>query len=156
MKSLELKIPPLVWTAALALCIWACSVWLPEFQFTLPGARLLGVLFAALGVGTAFSGIWSFRQAQTTANPMSPGDASALVKSGPYRITRNPMYVGMLLVLFGWFLLLHNACSFVFVILYVPILTELQIKPEERLLEQLFGQPYHDYKKSVPRWIGKP
>jgi protein-S-isoprenylcysteine O-methyltransferase Ste14 len=76
-----------------------------------------------------------------------------LVKSGPYQFTRNPMYVGMLLVLFGWFLFLHNLCGFVFVVLYLVILTELQIKPEERLLEQLFGQQYQDYKKSVPRWI---
>lgn len=153
MKTLELKIPPLIWTAALALCIWACSIWLPEFQFSLPAARFWGVLCACLGLATASSGIWSFRKAQTTANPMSPGDASALVKSGPYQFTRNPMYVGMLLVLFGWFLFLHNLCGFVFVVLYLVILTELQIKPEERLLEQLFGQQYQDYKKSVPRWI---
>lgn len=154
MKSLELKIPPLVWVLSFAVCIWLCSDWFPSFRFTFAGAKFLGLLVAFLGLGLAVSGILVFQKAQTTVNPLRPGDAAALVRGGPYRFTRNPMYLGMLFVLFGWSLALQNACGFVFLPIYVLILTELQIRPEEKFLVELFGQEYNDYRCEVPRWLG--
>lgn len=155
LKSLELKIPPLVWVVGCAICMWACAQWLPAFNFNLEHASGLGVLLAALGLAIAVSGILTFRKARTTVNPMRPEQAGSLVTGGPYRFTRNPMYLGMLLVLGGWFLHLHNLAALVFLPLYVTLLTTFQILPEERAMERLFGSEYADYKAAVSRWFGR-
>lgn len=153
MKSLELKIPPLVWVIGCAICMWACAVWLPAFEFALPHTKTLGGLLAALGLSIALSGILTFRKAQTTVNPLHPENAGSLVRSGPYRFTRNPMYLGMLFVLCGWFVFLHNLAAVVFIGVYVTVLTAFQIQPEERVLTELFGDEYRDYMRDVPRWF---
>lgn len=152
MKTMELKLPPLAWALSLALCMWATAVWLPSFAFHWAHSQALATLLASVGLATALSGIAAFRQATTTVNPLYPNRASSLVRSGPYRFTRNPMYLGMLLILFAWFLALQNFVSLSFVAGYQIIITELQIKPEERALEQIFGQEYRDYTDRVSRW----
>lgn len=70
-----------------------------------------------------------------------------------YRLTRNPMYLGLLLVLVGWAIVLGSVSSFIVLPLFVVILTVQQIIPEEKVLEQKFGQQYRDYKQSVRRWL---
>ena len=84
---------------------------------------------------------------------MAPQKASALVTSGVYRITRNPMYLGMLLVLAGWGVWLGNAAAFVGLPLFVAVLNLLQIAPEERVLRERFGDAFTRYAARVRRWI---
>ena len=84
---------------------------------------------------------------------MAPQKASALVTSGVYRITRNPMYLGMLLVLAGWAVWLGNAAALIGLPLFVGVLNLLQIAPEERVLRGRFGDAFTRYAARVRRWI---
>ena len=76
-----------------------------------------------------------------------------LLTSGPYAFTRNPMYLGLLLVLLGWAAYLSNALACVFLPAFVLYMNRFQIGPEERALAALFGQAFLDYKNRVRRWV---
>ena len=97
----------------------------------------------------------TFRRAGTTLNPIAPSKASRLVTHGPYRITRNPMYLGLLLILLGWAGWLGTLSGFFVLPLFMAVVTYQQILPEERALEALFGEEYARYKQRVNRWIGR-
>ena len=99
MKSLELKVPPPLVTAIVAVAMWGIARVTPRLEVA-TAYRLwaANALFAA-GVLFSLGGFVAFRRARTTVNPMKPESASSLVGSGVYRVTRNPMYVGLLLVL---------------------------------------------------------
>jgi protein-S-isoprenylcysteine O-methyltransferase Ste14 len=101
----------------------------------------------------AIAGVISFQRAKTTVNPTRPGSASALVVSGVYRVTRNPMYLGLLLVLLGWGVFLSNVLAFIWIPAYVAYMNRFQIAPEERALSCLFGQEFLAYKAKVGRWL---
>ena len=153
----EHKIPPPAIDVAAAGLMWWLARAVPAAQLWPPGAWPLG-LGAALGIALAggliaLAGVLEFHRAHTTVNPMAPQKASALVTSGVYRITRNPMYLGMLLVLAGWALWLGNAAAFVGLPLFVAVLNLLQIAPEERVLRERFGDAFTRYAARVRRWI---
>ncbi len=153
----EHKIPPPVIDLAVGLLMWALARAVPAAQLWPQGAWPFG-LGAALGIALAggliaLAGTWQFRRAHTTINPLSPAKTSALVTGGVYRITRNPMYLGMLLVLIGWGVWLGNAAAWLALPLSVGLLNTLQIKPEERLLRQRFGDAYARYAARVRRWL---
>jgi protein-S-isoprenylcysteine O-methyltransferase Ste14 len=157
MRFLELRIPPPVIDAACATLMWWLTGALPAFGLWPSGARPFG-LGAALGLALAGSilavaGIREFRRARTTGNPLAPERASALVTTGVYRHTRNPMYLGMLLVLLGWAAYLGNAAALLGPMLSVLLLNQLQIKPEERILRERFGEHYARYAARVRRWV---
>jgi protein-S-isoprenylcysteine O-methyltransferase Ste14 len=94
----------------------------------------------------------TFRQAKTTVNPLKP-HASSLVTWGVYAISRNPMYLGGLIMLLGWAIFLSNALAFLFLPIYVLYLNRFQITPEERVLTSLFGQTYVAYQARARRWL---
>jgi len=106
-------------------------------------------------IGVAFSatGILSFRRVRTTVNPTRPDEASVLVSTGIYRVTRNPMYVGLLLVLVAWAVFLASAWALLGVAGFVLYMNRFQIAPEERALSRLFGSEYASYKARVRRWL---
>jgi len=153
MRFLELKIPPVALALLLGALMWVAARTIPAFGFTLPVGRILGVGLALAGVIIAILGVVSFRRARTTVNPLHPEAASALVVSGIYRLTRNPMYLGLLLVLLGWAVYLANAATFIVPVAYVPLMNRLQIIPEERALTALFGPVFADYQSKVRRWL---
>ena len=95
----------------------------------------------------------SFRLAKTTVNPNKPDQASALVTTGVYKISRNPMYVGFAFVLAGWGVWLTSLWALLCVLGFICYLTWFQIIPEERALLKIFGQGYSDYKSRVKRWL---
>ncbi|MEM6913859.1 MAG: isoprenylcysteine carboxylmethyltransferase family protein [Pseudomonadota bacterium] len=113
----------------------------------------LALLFVAAGFLLPLVAVRQFRKHQTTVLPMNPGKASSLVTDGVYQVTRNPMYVGMLLVLLGFSFLGHNYLGFVMPALFMLVITVTQILPEERALEENFGDQFLAYKKTAPRWI---
>lgn len=153
MRSLELKIPPPVVALAVALVMWAVTLLVPPMAVP-SGVRLtVSVILAGLGIAISAAGMASFRKAQTTTNPMKPDTASALVSSGIYRKTRNPMYLGILFVLIGWGVFLANAVSVLCSFLFVLYMNRFQIAPEERSLSAKFGVEFMAYKASVRRWI---
>ncbi|REL35362.1 isoprenylcysteine carboxylmethyltransferase family protein [Thalassotalea euphylliae] len=157
MEKLELKIPPVLLVVISLLLMWFTHQLLPHFTVTFSftsdyGVQLAGALLL-LGALVIFAGIYAFRKAQTTVNPMTPSDASSLVKTGIYRITRNPMYLGFLLMLIAYAVYLQHPFTLVWCGVFVGYMTQFQIKPEERMLNQLFGEPYHEYCEQVRRWI---
>ena len=79
--------------------------------------------------------------------------ASSLVTRGVYAMSRNPMYLGGLIILFGWAIYLLNVLAFVFLPAYVLYINRFQITPEERSLTSLFGQPYVAYQARARRWL---
>ncbi len=94
------------------------------------------------------SGLIAFRKSKTTVNPLTPENASSLVIAGIYRVTRNPMYLGMLLILSAWGLFLGKAITFLVLPVFVTFMNKLQIIPEEEALERLFSQVFLDYLSS--------
>ena len=118
----------------------------------LPGAARaiawgLVVIWAALG-GSA---VWLFRRAGTTPNPTKP--TTAVVMHGPYRITRNPMYVGLVALYIALAIFLNSAWPLVLLPVVIVLVQRLVIAREEAYLEAKFGEEYRAYKARVRRWI---
>jgi protein-S-isoprenylcysteine O-methyltransferase Ste14 len=113
---------------------------------------IAAILFAT-GVGVALGGVVSFRRARTTVNPLKPETSAALVVTGVYAFTRNPMYLGMVLVLLAWATFLASPWSLAGPALFALYITRYQIIPEERVLAGLFGETFAAYRKRVRRWI---
>jgi len=153
MKALETRIPPLVLVLIFAAAMFALARVLPTFGFVVPARLPLAVAVASAGVLAAMLGVLSFRRARTTVNPLQPEAASSLVAVGIYRVSRNPMYLGFLMLLAGWALWLANAAAFALLPLFVLYMNAYQIVPEERALAARFGSAFSDYCRSVRRWL---
>jgi len=153
MRSLELRIPPVLVAIIIGVAMWAVSVVTPKLPVG-DTARLLGAIaVGALGVAAALAGVAEFRRVQTTVDPTNPGNSTSVVTSGIYRFTRNPMYLGFLLVVVGWAVYLSNPWGFIGPIVFVLYMNRFQIEPEERILAARFGAPFEQYLRSVRRWI---
>ena len=153
MHVLELKVPPLALGLLMAALMWLASWAMPAFGLMFPAHRFFSVTVAVAGVVIIGLGIASFRRAETTVNPMKPDSTSSLVVSGVYRMTRNPMYLGILLVLLGWAIFLSNALAFLFLPAFIIYMNRFQIEPEEKVLTSLFGQQFVAYTSRVRRWL---
>ncbi|WP_244953633.1 isoprenylcysteine carboxylmethyltransferase family protein [Xanthomonas axonopodis pv. vasculorum] len=94
-----------------------------------------------------------FRHAGTTVNPLHPERSSALVTSGLYRYSRNPMYLGYALALLGWVICQRQPLGLVIVAFFIGYMTIFQILPEERHLSVRFPAEYATYKRAVRRWV---
>lgn len=153
----EHRIPPPVIDGACAALMWWLAHAVPQAQCwprgdgvgPMAGAMLLAVL----GGAVALAGVHAVGRQRTTVNPLAPYRARVLVTDGIYRFTRNPMYLGMLLILAAWAVWLGNMLSGLILPLSMWVLTLLQIWPEERILRQRFGPAYADYAARVRRWL---
>ena len=153
MQSLELRVPPPIIALAMAIAMWFLSRLLSSSE-ALPIARLpVAAGLAAVGAAFSLSGVLAFRRAKTTVNPLKPESASTLVISGVYKVTRNPMYVGMLFLLLAWAAFLWSAWSLLGPIGFAAYISRFQIVPEERVLAGLFGAEYAEYKVRVRPWL---
>jgi len=126
---------------------------IPAATFTLPLAATVAIALALLGGTIALAGIIAFRRHGTTVNPMQPQETTSFVRTGIYRITRNPMYLGLAATLVAWAVYLGNTAALLLLVAFVAYMTEFQIKPEERALLMKFGPEYADYKSMVRRWL---
>ncbi|ABD81295.1 methyltransferase family protein [Saccharophagus degradans] len=108
---------------------------------------------ALVGAGVILAGAYLFKKHQTTVNPMHPERSSTLVQTGVYRFTRNPMYLGMLLIILSYLLLRFSFVGLVLPIVFVFLMTHMQIKPEEEMLTKLFGDAYLQYLQRVRPWL---
>lgn len=113
--------------------------------------RYTGVVLVLGGILLAGWAAWLFGRAGTTFKPFQ--ESSALVVRGPYRVTRNPMYVGLVTVLSGIAVLLGSLSPGIIVPLFVAVLDRRFIRFEEAALERAFGAGYRDYKARVRRWL---
>jgi protein-S-isoprenylcysteine O-methyltransferase Ste14 len=153
MQSLELKIPPPVIAALIAITMWGISLVTPLLEIFTQYRVPVAIAIALAGIAFNVTGITSFRQAQTTINPMKPESASSLVCTGIYRVTRNPMYVGFLFVLMAWAAFLSSPWALLGPLAFFLYISRFQIAPEERILSSLFGTEYVHYKAKVHRWL---
>lgn len=153
MNALDAKIPPPAVAAAIALSMWGLARYAPAFEIA--GALRLGAAAALLLLGLGFSaaGLLAFKRARTTVNPTAPEKATTLVDFGVYRITRNPMYVGLSCVLVAWAVFLSCAWALLGPLALVLYIGRFQIRPEERALATLFGSDYSAYRQKVRRWL---
>lgn len=153
MSKLELKVPPLLLVAICMLLMWILSRLFAELEWLTPGGDALAGLLAAVGLAIALAGVITFRKASTTIDPTAPDRTTAIVSSGIYRFSRNPMYLGFALFLAGWALWLASPPALLVLPGYVLYMSRFQIRPEERMLTEKFGKEYTRYCQSVRRWI---
>lgn len=153
MQALELKIPPPAVAVLIAGAMWGISLVAPLHEVPAFIRVAAALTIALAGGGFSLAGVISFRRARTTVNPMKPETTSSLVCSGIYRVTRNPMYVGLLLVLVAWAVFLSSAWALLGPLAFVLYINRFQIAPEERVLSAMFGTGYSAYKSRVRRWL---
>lgn len=152
-QTLELKVPPPAVALLIAVAMWLAVSTSGALAFALPGRLAVAIALAVLGVAISAAGIASFRRARTTVNPTRPDAASSLVATGVYRFTRNPMYLGLFLVLVGWAAYLSDAVALAGPLLFALYINRFQIVPEERALTAKFGAAFDDYRRRTRRWI---
>jgi len=153
MKALETLIPPPIVTVIIMILMY----WVPR-SILASSIQSNLLFFVAIATGLAaimimLAGIAAFAKDRTTLNPMRIDQASTLVTSGIFKFTRNPMYLGDVIFLFAWCLLLATPWAIFGPFLLMIYLTQFQIKPEERMMQQKFGTAYKAYQSQVRRWI---
>jgi protein-S-isoprenylcysteine O-methyltransferase Ste14 len=151
--DLELKIPPDIVALLIAALMWLASAVTPDLSFPLLVRILVSGVLAVAGAGLIIDARVMLGRARTTWQPGTPGRTAALVTGGVYRFSRNPMYLGMLLILVGWAAALMSPVALGISVLFVPYMDRFQIGPEERVLSALLGQSYRDYLSGVRRWL---
>ncbi|WP_286233991.1 methyltransferase family protein [Thalassotalea sediminis] len=135
------------------IAIWLSKDATTPIEIPLWFKLVLTSFFLISGTFVCIAGVIAFRKANTTVDPTKPETSARLVNSGVYQYTRNPMYLGFSCWLIALCLYTANLLLLLFVVLFILYITYFQIKPEERILKHLFGQPYLDYCQQVRRWI---
>ncbi len=153
MRYLELKIPPLALCAIFAIAIPGLDNFVSSARVPFIGHRIAAMVLMLLGMALAIVGVVEFRRAKTTVNPLTPHRATSVVDSGIFRLTRNPMYLGMALMLLAVAVWSSTVLGYALVPVFCLYMTEFQIKPEERALLAIFGQEFSTYMAKVRRWI---
>ena len=151
LNALELKVPPLALVFVFGALMWLVSAY-SAFTIALPWRSTFAFIFYAIGSAIVLAGVLTFRRMKTTVNPLTPEATTTMVTSGIYRFTRNPMYLGFLLILVGWAIDLSHLLAFAFLPLFVWYMNRFQILPEERALNTKFSEAFTRYKRSVRRW----
>lgn len=145
--------PPVIYLLAIAIAI-ALSIVVPLPWFGPPLSDLLfaiGWLLAVAAVALDFMAIRTLRKAQTTVMPTRAADH--LVTSGPFGLSRNPIYLGNTTLMFGIGFITGFIWFFVLALVAAFATQKLAIEPEERHLSIRFGKRYRDYTRKVRRWI---
>jgi protein-S-isoprenylcysteine O-methyltransferase Ste14 len=153
MATLEHKIPPPAVAALIAAGMWGVAGLGPRLAIARGPVWLAVAVLVTIGLAFDVLGITAFRASRTTVNPLKPERATALVTGGVYRITRNPMYVGMVFLLLAWAVYLSALLPFAGIVVFIVYITRFQIQPEERVLTGIFGDEYSTYAARVRRWL---
>ncbi|WP_372829133.1 isoprenylcysteine carboxylmethyltransferase family protein [Psychrobacter maritimus] len=153
MNALALKVPPVAQVIITAAAMYGVSKMVPALTFSLNGSTALAVGLGVMGMSLGVMGVTQFRIAQTTPNPQALEKVSSLVTSGIYRYSRNPMYLGLVLILLGWAFYLSHFLSFVLLPVFILYMKRFQIQPEEQMMARKFGKTYQAYLNKVRRWI---
>ncbi|MEJ2456070.1 MAG: isoprenylcysteine carboxylmethyltransferase family protein [Candidatus Thiodiazotropha sp.] len=146
-----LRLYPPLWFLLFAISAIVLANLLP---LSLPLPALIRPLAYLLAAGGGVLALWAallFRRQQTTAHPYA--EARTLVTRGPYRYTRNPMYLGLLLTLLALGLWLQSMSALMLGPLFVFVINRCNIRPEERRLKAGFGVAYEAYQAQTRRWI---
>lgn len=150
---MKLLIPPPVYALIIGVLMWFLNRNFPVVHFIDSPWNKIGIAMIVIAASFDLWSIFLFLKKHTTANPMKPENTTGIVTKGLYKITRNPMYVGLLTILTGYAIWLGSLTPFFVLPLFYLLINEMQIKPEEEILEKKFGQEYLNYKNSVRRWL---
>jgi protein-S-isoprenylcysteine O-methyltransferase Ste14 len=127
-------------------------------HFLLPGTKilafpwnLLGLISLTLGIVLNLVADRSFKNHETTVKPVE--ESTALITTGAFRLSRHPMYLGFVLVLFGIGLLMGSLMPYVVVLVFAIFMDMIFVRFEEKKLERTFGEAWLEYKKKVRRWV---
>ncbi len=153
MLTLELKIPPLAVAILTVGAMWGMYLLFPPPEVPMIFRVVAATIISMIGLGLGLAGIISFWCAKTTVNPLKPEASSALVCSGIYRFSRNPMYLGVHFVLVAWAVFLGSAWTLLGPVAFVLYINRFQILPEERVLSARFGTAYSAYAAKARRWL---
>ena len=153
MKSLELRVPPILVFLLFAVLMFLLAELLPAGTFEFFGRKWLIYGLAGLGMLFGLLAVVQFLRKGAPLNPHHPERGSILVTGGVYDLSRNPMYLGLLLALLAWGLYLGNAFNTLTAALFVAYMNRFQIRPEEHVLEVRFGAAYRQYCILVRRWF---
>lgn len=152
LNTLETKIPPVFIALFFMLCMFGIAKITPTFANNSWHLALAVGVFL-IGFGVALSGAITFKLLKTTVNPTKPDTASQLVTQGIFQVSRNPMYLGMVLAIIAWCIYLQAPIALLGVVGFVLYMNRFQIEPEERAMQKLFGEEFTEYCDSVRRWI---
>ena len=146
--NLDTKIPPPIVTLIILLIIYLFD--LNEYNLN---TDIISIITLFIGLIFIISAVIQFINRKTTVNPTKPHKTSTLVITGTYKITRNPMYLGMLLIIISFALYNASIISIILIPLFIFYINKFQIEPEEFEMRKKFGKEYEDYCKKVDRWI---
>ena len=147
---METKIPPPIVTLIFIFLISLSNKLIAPFIFEYQ--LLVGILIVVSGLAVLISAARVFKQLETTINPMDPSQASKLAIIGPFKYTRNPMYLGMSIMLLGFGIIFGAKLTIFLLVLFVLYITLFQIIPEERAMQEKFDD-WEEYKSKVRRWL---
>ena len=145
------KTLPPTWFFGAIILAAALHYLLPLRQLLLLPWRLLGLIPLIIGIVLNLAADHAFKKLNTTVKPFER--SNALITNGVFRLTRNPMYLGMTLMLLGIALMLGSTTPLAVVVVLAVLFDRLFITPEERMLEETFGDEFRAYRKRVRRWI---
>jgi len=150
---MRLKVPPVFVFLIFGGFMYLLARFLPVGYFDFFGRTYL--IFFLIGIAGSIGciSLFQFFRSKTTIDPTTPSKASKLVTSGIYQFTRNPMYLGLLLILLAWGLWLGNAFNILLAAGFVAYMNAFQIAPEEEVLLDLFEKEYKQYCTLVRRWF---
>ena len=148
---MKTTIPPPIVTLIGGLAIYY-SRSLFSFEFPIY-TNELSLLCLLIGVLMLFLAAGLFRKHQTTVNPLKPETASHLVTSGVFSLSRNPMYLGMLLILVALSIRFNPMGGTLICAGFIGFITKFQIIPEEIAMQKLFSEKFNSYCRNTRRWI---
>jgi len=145
------KIIPPVYLLMTLVLIWPTQYFFPVYQYVLPPEAYSGIILVLFGITMAAISAGMFKRVDTGLEPFD--EATVLVTGGFYRVSRNPMYMGMFLMLFGVAMLFGNLGALFPIPVFILIIRNNFVLGEERFMEAAFGQQYLHYKSNVRRWV---
>ena len=148
---MKAKIPPPVIAIACIVINYLSTLLITSFTFS--NQRAMGGVILMFGFFTAISAVSLFRKNRTTINPMKPEDTTTLITTGIFFYTRNPMYLGLLLIVISTLMFFGAWFGLIVVCFFIWYINTYQIQPEEEALQKLFGDQFTEYSKKVRRWF---
>ena len=148
---METKIPPPIVTLVFGLSIYFSRGMFPAVEAW--HSFYLGIFLFFLGFFILISAVKLFRNDKTTVNPLSPEQATKLVTNGIFKHSRNPMYLGMAVILASVAVFFNIIGGIIFMALFCLYITKFQIIPEEKAMKELFAQDFEQYMQATRRWI---
>ena len=148
---MKTKIPPPILALLMIVIVYFSSLIIEPFTFSYQ--IVLSVFIVVIGLACAIPSFRLFAKHKTTISPFTPSETTALVTVGMYRYSRNPMYLGLVLLNIAATIFFGTWLGIIIVATFIFLLNLLQIIPEEEALLDIFGEEYIEYKKKVRRWI---